>query len=38
MEIYIFSKHLGLDGIQVACRPEIVGVHTYVPRSYVKKL
>ena len=38
MDIYLFSNHLGLDGLQVACSLEIVGVLTYVPHSYVEKI
>ena len=38
MAIYILSNQLGLDGLQVACSLEIVGVLTYVPHSYVEKI
>ena len=38
MVIYLFSNNLGLDGLQVACSLEILGVRTYVPHSYVGKL
>ena len=38
MAIYLFSNHLGLDGLQVARSLEIVGVRTYVPGFYVGKL
>ena len=37
MVIYIFSNHLGLDGLQVARILEIVGVRTYISYLYVGK-
>ena len=38
MAIYLFSNHLVLYRLQVACSLKLVGVRTYVPCSYVVKL
>ena len=38
MAIYLLSNHIGLAGLQVACSLEIVGVRSYFPRSYVRKI